>query len=351
MGGAPSIVWLRPGVGYVEAAAASMARLESAFHRRYGRQRTSNSTYRDYGKQLKMWRDWTAWEQGRGPKPNHSRALHPDESMHCRGLADDTNEWTTPGYIALAADHGWIRTAAWDPTERHHFEYQERRDNHRHEGWPAGTGSTPFPRPDEEEEEEEMTPEQMKEVKEHITHEVNRAITNILRDTPSRMLLAEIPSALPGEPKVTLGKQIRAGHQRAFNAAQRAAIAAGYEPGLRAERYVRSSGTGDVFALYPGGLMFRVTDPEQAAALADAPRIDQRELWKRTEIPTDWVEAHPGDLVGHERSVQSGTVYAVYVNSLGLSASRRLTGAPEGAEVVDVDQRVIWAYTPINYTL
>ncbi len=136
MGGAPAIVWLREGVGYVEAAAASMARLEVAFRERYGRARTCNSTYRNYGLQLSMWQAWTAWTEGRGPKPNHSRPLHPDESKHSQGLADDSNEWTTPGYIDLAAEHGWIRTAANDPTEQHHFEYQEWRDNHRNEGWP-----------------------------------------------------------------------------------------------------------------------------------------------------------------------------------------------------------------------
>ena len=59
----------------------------------------------------------------------------------CRGEALDSDDWLTPGFVALAAEHGWIRTAANDPTERHHFEYQWHRDQHRHD--PAPTISKP----------------------------------------------------------------------------------------------------------------------------------------------------------------------------------------------------------------
>lgn len=126
MGGAPAIEWIRPGVGYVPEAAASMRRLEA----RLGRPHDCNSSYRDYAKQLSMYYAWEAYANGTGPYPGHSRAIHPDYSMHCRGLADDSDDWTTPGYIELAAEYGWIRTAANDPTERHHFEYQRWRDQH-----------------------------------------------------------------------------------------------------------------------------------------------------------------------------------------------------------------------------
>lgn len=127
MSSAPVIQWIRPGVGYAADAAASMLRLEAAL----GRKHDSNSSYRDYNKQLGMYRAWNAYVNGRGPKPPHARAIHPDYSMHCRGLADDSDDWKTPGYIALALEHGWVRTAAWDPTEQHHFEYQRGRDQHR----------------------------------------------------------------------------------------------------------------------------------------------------------------------------------------------------------------------------
>lgn len=126
MGGAPVIEWLRPGVGYEPEAALSMRRLEAAL----GRWHDCNSSYRDYGVQDGMYRAWEAYVAGRGPKPAHSRAIAPWLSKHCMGLADDSDDWQTPGYIALAEEHGWIRTAASDPTERHHFEYQRTRDRH-----------------------------------------------------------------------------------------------------------------------------------------------------------------------------------------------------------------------------
>lgn len=133
MGGAPTIVWIRKGVGYAPAAAASMLRLEAAL----GRPHISNSSYRDWDEQQKMHDDFQRWIKGQGPYPDHSYALPPDKSKHCQGLADDSPEWTSRSYIDLAADHGWIRTAAGDPTERHHFEYQEWRDNHKNDPTPG----------------------------------------------------------------------------------------------------------------------------------------------------------------------------------------------------------------------
>lgn len=353
MAGAPAIVWLRPGVGYVEAAAASMARLESAFNARYGRRRRCNSSYRDYGLQLSMYQAWTAWTEGRGPKPNHSRALHPDKSAHCLGLADDTDEWATPGYIALAADHGWIRTAAGDPTEQHHFEYQWWRDNHRTEGWPAGTGSMPFPNPQED----TLSREELDELKAHVTAEARHTRTVIEQTAqalPDRIFTYVIPSALPGENPSTLGKLIRAVVQDEFSQAQRNTIATGYEPGVRLLRYVRSDITGDFFALYDGGYMFRIKDQAQIEMLGHGvPNIKQVELWKLTEIAADGVDKHPGAFVRHEKSAQSGDVYAVSENNLGGLAARRLTGAEAAAvsDAAEVDRSNIWAYAPINYQL
>lgn len=140
MGGAPVIVWIRPGVGFVRPAADSFRRFEA----RLGRQADVNSTFRDWDKQMGMYDAWRAWITGRGPKPPHSRAVHPEYSIHCQGRAWDTDDWRTPGFIALAAEYGWIRTAASDPTEQHHFEYIESRDQHRHEPAPApAVASTP----------------------------------------------------------------------------------------------------------------------------------------------------------------------------------------------------------------
>jgi hypothetical protein len=140
---APTIEWVRPGVGFVAPAAASFRRLEDDLDRRVD----VNSTYRDYGKQMGMFNAWNRYvASGRKPslKPPHSQAIHPDRSMHCKGLALDSDDWTTHGFIALAAEHGWIRTAASDPTERHHFEYQAARDKHRNRIAPASAGGTPI---------------------------------------------------------------------------------------------------------------------------------------------------------------------------------------------------------------
>lgn len=132
MSGAPTIVWLRPGVGYIAPAAASMRRLERAI----GREHDCNSSYRDWDEQMRMFNAWNRYvNSGYDPryKPNHSRALHPDKSEHCAGVADDSDDWTDPAYVEEAAEHGWIRTAAWDPTEQHHFTYQWWNDQHRND--------------------------------------------------------------------------------------------------------------------------------------------------------------------------------------------------------------------------
>lgn len=127
MSGAPTIDWVRPGVGFTPEAAASFRRAEA----HAGRELDANSTYRDWDTQQAMHDAWEAYVAGTGPYPGHSRALPPEESMHCLGLAWDSDEWVRPGMVELLAEHGWVRTAAWDPTEQHHFEYQQHNDQHR----------------------------------------------------------------------------------------------------------------------------------------------------------------------------------------------------------------------------
>lgn len=132
---APVIDTIRPGVQFTPPAAASFRRLEADL----GRPVDVNSTYRDWNLQLRMYHDWRAYVDGTGPKPAHSRAIYPSLSRHTSGLALDSDDWSTPGFVALAAEHGWIRTAAGDPTEQHHFEYQWWRDQHRDDPIPAKT--------------------------------------------------------------------------------------------------------------------------------------------------------------------------------------------------------------------
>jgi hypothetical protein len=139
MGGAPVVETIRPGVQFTPPASASFRRLEA----RLGRRVDVNSTYRDWDTQMGMYNAWNAYVAGRGPKPPHSRAIHPSVSIHCQGNALDSDDWRTPGFNALAAEYGWIRTAAGDPTEQHHFEYQVWNDKHRNEGVPAGSVTLP----------------------------------------------------------------------------------------------------------------------------------------------------------------------------------------------------------------
>lgn len=130
MGGAPAIETIRAGVQFTPEAAAAFRRLEAEWLRRVGRRVDVNSTYRDWDQQMAMYLAWEAWVAGRGPRPNHSRAIHPSLSRHTSGTALDSDDWNVPGFIALAAEYGFIRTAAGDPTEQHHFEYQRWNDRH-----------------------------------------------------------------------------------------------------------------------------------------------------------------------------------------------------------------------------
>jgi hypothetical protein len=136
MGGAPAIETVRAGVQFTPAAAAAFRRLEA----RLGRRVDVNSTYRDWDTQMGMYLAWNRYVNSgykASLKPPHSRAIHPSISIHCQGNAIDSDDWRTPGFNALAAEYGFIRTAAGDPTEQHHFEYQSWNDRHRNEGVPA----------------------------------------------------------------------------------------------------------------------------------------------------------------------------------------------------------------------
>lgn len=139
----PAVVAIRPGVRFTPPAAASFRRAE----RDLGRRIDVNSTYRDWDLQMSMHLAWEAYVNGRGPHPGHARAVHPKYSKHTSGLALDSDDWTRPGFNEFMADHGWIRVAKDDPTERHHFEYQADRDNHRND-------PTPSPAQPEEEDED-----------------------------------------------------------------------------------------------------------------------------------------------------------------------------------------------------
>lgn len=114
-------------------AAASVRRIDAEL----GRPLDVNSAWRDPELQDRMYRAWVAYIDGRGPKPNHGRALPSWSSVHCKGRAIDTDD-TALGRVLNA--HGWFRTASDEPW---HYEYFSGRDNHRNK--PAGTGTTDIP--------------------------------------------------------------------------------------------------------------------------------------------------------------------------------------------------------------
>lgn len=129
-------------------AAASVFRIDAQLERPLD----INSAWRSPATQQAMYLAWRAYVEGRGPKPDHGRALPADQSVHCRGYAIDTDD---SRYAALLGAHGWFRTAA---DESWHFEYDRTRDRHRHDGTPTGNGSTSLP---EQSEEDEMNPRQI----------------------------------------------------------------------------------------------------------------------------------------------------------------------------------------------
>jgi hypothetical protein len=99
-----NLVTIRPGVTLDQPAAASFLRVEAvAGHV------DVNSSYRDWDLQYKL---WEAWRNGSGVL-----ALHPDRSMHCKGLAIDTDDVSL---MRSMGDYGWRGTV---PDEDWHFDY------------------------------------------------------------------------------------------------------------------------------------------------------------------------------------------------------------------------------------
>lgn len=125
----PTITWLRDDAGFAPGAAGSFQRMEAEIGAI-----PCNSSYRDYDLQLSMYFAWINYERGFAPYPGHSRALHPDESQHCLGLAFDTARITD--VRAIAESHGWFQVD--DPSETHHFEYRAAQDRHRAGGADVG---------------------------------------------------------------------------------------------------------------------------------------------------------------------------------------------------------------------
>lgn len=101
------------------AAAESLARIDAEA----GRPLDVNSAWRDPVLQDRMYAAWLAWINGTGTQPNHGRALPSWQSIHCRGMAIDTDDWQQLKKLLNA--HGWFQVADDEPW---HFEYDPTRD-------------------------------------------------------------------------------------------------------------------------------------------------------------------------------------------------------------------------------
>lgn len=157
-------------------AAASLRRVDSAFGRAvdineaWRSPEDANSNYAAY-----------LWHLRGGPWA--PIALPADKSVHCVGFAIDTDDdWA----VAILNDHGWYQTVyrwvngRYVLVEPWHFEYFPERDNHRHEGIPAGVGGVTFD-PSTPIEEDDMFDEKAQRTLDAIA---NRAIQPI----PTRII-------------------------------------------------------------------------------------------------------------------------------------------------------------------
>jgi hypothetical protein len=135
-----NLIRIRPGVTLAAPAAHAFRRLEA----RWGRTIDVNRSLADWDTQYALWRHWI--QTGRPPF-----ALHPDKSMHCKGLAIDSDDHVRVGFVKLAAEYGW-KQSALAVGEPWHFDYLSSTDKHK--GEPAGGGSQPIPEPEPKKEDD-----------------------------------------------------------------------------------------------------------------------------------------------------------------------------------------------------
>ena len=124
------------GRGWLDAtAAASLRRID----RQLGRLADINEAGRSPEQADANYRAWIAYSTGKGPKAAY--ALPASKSVHCIGLAADSDDWYNPAAAAVWRDNGWVQTALYPNDSKRnepwHGEYRIDRDNHRHDPDPA----------------------------------------------------------------------------------------------------------------------------------------------------------------------------------------------------------------------
>ena len=119
---------IRPGVQFIPDAAAAFRRAEAQVQNEFKRNIDVNSTYRTWAQQLKWHQESVAYNNGTGPYPGHSWAVHPSESFHVGGTALDSDDWTNARIVAILAANGFIRNRLYVKNENHHFEYIKNQD-------------------------------------------------------------------------------------------------------------------------------------------------------------------------------------------------------------------------------
>ncbi|MDR2294675.1 MAG: hypothetical protein LBE05_05675 [Microbacterium sp.] len=125
---------LTGGRGWLDApAAASVHRID----RQLGRPADVNDAGRSPEQANANRAAWEAWRDGRGPWAPY--ALGADESVHCKGLAVDSDDWYNPEAAAVWRANGWRQTARYDDDrdEPWHGEYFAEHDQHINDAPPA----------------------------------------------------------------------------------------------------------------------------------------------------------------------------------------------------------------------
>lgn len=165
---------VRPGVQFTPEAAAAFRRAEAQVRAEFRRDIDSNSTWRDWDLQLRMYNAWIAHINGRGPHPGHSKALHPADPLafHTKGIALDSDDWRNARIVQILAENGFIRNRLDVPNENHHFEWIRSRDTNYGKPVPgtATAPAIPVPKEDDDMQSIAINGKQYGVKEQYITH-------------------------------------------------------------------------------------------------------------------------------------------------------------------------------------